>query len=119
MDKLRALAYFCRVVEARSFAAAGRSLDVVPSALSKTIAALEKDLGFLLMSRSTRRISLTEEGSAYYERCRQILQDLDDAQASGREGKLRPRGTLRVGMHPALRKKLVTSLGNSSTPNPT
>lgn len=111
MDKLRALAFFCRVVEARSFAAAGRSLDVVPSALSKTIAALEKDLGFLLMNRSTRRISLTEEGSAYYERCRQLIQDLDDAEARGREGKLKPRGTLRVGMHPALRKRLVTSLG--------
>jgi LysR family transcriptional regulator for bpeEF and oprC len=111
MDKLRAIMFFCRAVEARSFAAAARSLDVVPSALSKTIAGLERELGFSLLSRSTRRITLTEEGGAYFEHCRQLLQGLEQAEATGREGKLKPRGTVRVGMHPALRSRLLGSIG--------
>ena len=74
MDKLRAITLFCRTVEAKTFAAAAHACDVVPSALSKAIAALERDVGFKLLHRSTRKLSLTEEGSAYYEHCRQLLQ---------------------------------------------
>jgi DNA-binding transcriptional LysR family regulator len=110
MDKLRAITFFCRAVEARSFAAAGRSMGVVPSAMSKAISALENELGFPLMIRSTRRLTLTEEGTAYYDRCSKLLEELNEAEAMGREGKLRPRGTLRVGFHPALRMKLMGSL---------
>ena len=79
MDKLRAMKFFCRVTEAKSFSAAAVSLDVVPSALSKAIAALEQDLGFVLLNRSTRGLSLTEDGAVYYERCRQIMLDIDEA----------------------------------------
>ena len=103
MDKLRALTLFCRAVEAKSFAAAAQSVDVVPSALSKTIAALERELGFTLFNRSTRRLSLTVEGDAYYARCRQLLSELEEAETVARGGGARPQGTLRVGMHPALR----------------
>jgi DNA-binding transcriptional LysR family regulator len=110
MDKLRAMTFFCRTVEARTFAAAAQSLDVVPSALSKVISALEKDLGFSLLSRSTRRLSLTEEGTVYYEQCRQILSDIDVAETQGRRGGAQARGTLRIGMHPALRYAMMTSL---------
>ena len=110
MDKLRAMTFFCRAVEAKSFAAAAQMLDVVPSALSKTISALEKELGFLLMSRSTRSLSRTDEGEAYYEQCRQILADIEVAESGGRGGTAQARGTLRIGMHPGLRHALMTML---------
>src|ERR1043165_1485447 len=100
MDKLRAMQCFCRVAEAKSFSAGAQSLAVVPSALSKAVAALEHELGFALLSRSTRGLSLTEEGTAYYERCRRIMLDIEEAEALGRRGAARVRGTLRVGMHP-------------------
>lgn len=110
MDKLRAMTFFCRTVEAKTFAAAAQSLEIVPSALSKVISALEKDLGFSLLSRSTRGLSLTHEGSVYYEQCRQILSDIDVAETLGRSGGAQARGTLRIGIHPGLRYAMMTSL---------
>lgn len=68
MDKLRALRFFVQAVESGSFAAAAHALDVVPSALSKTITALERDLGFTLFNRSTSKLALTVEGETYYTR---------------------------------------------------
>lgn len=111
MDKLRAMQFFCRVAEAKSFAAAASSLDVVPSALSKAVAALEHELGFTLLNRSTRGLSLTDDGAAYYKCCRQIMLDIEEAESSGRSGRVHARGTLRVGMHPSLRFETLTRLG--------
>jgi DNA-binding transcriptional LysR family regulator len=111
MDKLRTLTLFCRTVEAGSFAAAAHAAEMVPSALSKAIAALERDLGFRLMHRSTRKLSLTEEGSAYYQQCRALLQGLDEAEVIARLGRAGARGTLRVGLHPALRLDVFTQCG--------
>lgn len=103
--------FFCRVAESKSFAAAASSLDVVPSALSKAVAALEHELGFTLLNRSTRGLSLTDDGAAYYDRCRQIVLDIEEAESSGRSGRAHARGTLRVGMHPSLRFETLTRLG--------
>lgn len=111
MDKLRAIGFFCRTVEVKSFAAAAQSLNVVPSALSKVIAALERDLGFKLLHRSTRRLALTDEGLAYYEHCRQLLQQLEEAELRAKQGRTRAQGTLRVGLHPALRHFFLVKLG--------
>ena len=111
MDKLRAMKFFCRTVEARSFAAAAQSLDMVPSALSKTVAALEQELGFRLLNRSTRHLSLTDEGKAYHDLCRQVLADIEAAEVSGRGGAVQARGTLRVGMHPGLRFAMLSGMG--------
>ncbi len=103
MDKLRAITFFCSTVEAKSFVAAAQLLDVTPSALSKLIGVLEDGLGFTLFNRSTRHLSLTSEGAAYYERCKQVLQDLEEAELAALQGRTKPKGTLRVGLHPALR----------------
>lgn len=111
MDKLRAMKFFCRVSESGSFAAAAQTFDVVPSAMSKVITGLEQELGFHLVNRSTRGLSLTDEGAVYYEQCRQILQDIEEAEGMGRNGQASARGTLRVGMHPALRFPVMTRLG--------
>ena len=118
MDKLRAVTFFCRAVEAKSFAAAAEVLDVTPSALSKAIGVLEKELNSSLFNRSTRHLSLTPEGAAYYERCRQILQDLEDAESVAFGGRTEPRGTLRVGLHPAVRLAVVSELRNFLEANP-
>jgi|KBSMisStaDraftv2_1062788.scaffolds.fasta_scaffold19024_5 LysR family transcriptional regulator, regulator for bpeEF and oprC len=108
---MRGISWFCRIVEAGSFAAAARSVDVVPSALSKTVSALERELGFPLLSRSTHSLSLTREGALYYERCRVLLQVLGETEAKARRGRLSARGMLRVGLHPALRSLVLNSLG--------
>jgi len=118
MDKLRAITFFVRTVEAGSFAAAAKLLDVVPSAPSKTITALERELGFALFSRSTRKLSLTVEGEAYYSRCRQVLGELEDAEAIARGGREQPQGTLRVGLHPALRSLVMSQMHTLLDSNP-
>lgn len=82
MDRLTQLRSFVRVAERASFSAVARDLGVTQSAVSRAISALEASLGVRLVSRSTRSVSLTEAGSRYYERCRQILADLDAADAA-------------------------------------
>lgn len=111
MDKLRTITYFLRVVEARSFAAAAQSVDLTPSALSRAIASLEHQLGFTLLNRSTRHLVLTDEGAAYYDCCRRVLEELEDVEHAAAGGKIQVRGQLRVGMHPALRNAVLAGLG--------
>jgi LysR family transcriptional regulator for bpeEF and oprC len=118
MDKLRALRFFVQAVESGSFAAAAHALDVVPSALSKTIVALERDLGFTLFNRSTRKLALTVEGETYYTRCRQALGQLEDAEAAARGANVEPQGVLRIGMHPALRAVVLGGTGQLLEANP-
>ena len=118
IDKLRAITFFCRTVEAKSFAAAARSLDVVPSGLSKVIAALESALRFLLFHRSTRRLSLTEAGREYYESCRVLLQGLEEAESGARAGPATLRGTLRIGIHPAFRISVIAGMREFLNDNP-
>jgi DNA-binding transcriptional LysR family regulator len=111
MDKLRAIKFFCRTVEAKSFASASHALDVPPSVLSKAIKGLETDLRFTLFNRSTRRLSLTEAGTAYYDYCRQLLLDMEEAETLAREGTVQPSGSLRIGYHPAFRYALCGRIG--------
>ena|SRR5947209_11245426 len=86
MDKLRAIKFFCRTVEAKSFTLAARELGVPQSVLSKSISALEADLQFTLFNRSTRHLSVSEAGVGYYDRCRQLLLDMDEAETVARQG---------------------------------
>jgi LysR family transcriptional regulator for bpeEF and oprC len=110
MDKFRAMTLFCRAVETRSFASAATALEVPPSVVSRTISALESTLGCTLFNRTTRRLSLTEAGASYYERCRELLAEIEQIEALARDGTMRPTGILRVGYHPALRSPIVRSL---------
>jgi DNA-binding transcriptional LysR family regulator len=86
---------FVRVVEAGSFSAAARELRMTPSAVSKLIARLEARLGARLVSRSTRRLQLTPEGTAFYESGLRILADMAAAEREAAAGAA-PRGRLRV-----------------------
>ncbi len=96
MDKLTGLAAFLRTAESQSFVAAGRQLGVSASAVGKSVARLEERLGVRLFQRSTRRIRLTEEGSLFYQRCRHVLNDIDDAEALLSHATDAPRGRLRI-----------------------
>jgi DNA-binding transcriptional LysR family regulator len=76
MDRMIEIATFVKTVEAGGFAAASRKLEMSPSTVTVHIQDLEQRLGARLLNRSTRKISLTEVGKAYYERCLQILADV-------------------------------------------
>lgn len=98
MDNLEGLPVFVRAVREGSFSAAARVLGLTPSAVSKRIGRLEDQLAVRLFNRTTRRLSLTEEGAAFYERASRILADLDDAAAAVSSLQSVARGRLRVTM---------------------
>jgi len=96
MDRLTSLCVFGQVVESGGFSAAGRKLDMSATMVSNHIRALEDRLGVRLLNRTTRKINLTEIGKAYYERSKQILADLEEADRLAESSNATPRGTLRV-----------------------
>ncbi|MFD0391365.1 LysR substrate-binding domain-containing protein (plasmid) [Tistrella bauzanensis] len=98
MESLSGILAFVQTAEHLSFVAAGRRLGISASAVGKSVAKLENDLGVRLFHRTTRRVSLTEEGAAFHERCRRILDDLRDAEAMLSDRAGTPRGRLRVGL---------------------
>jgi DNA-binding transcriptional LysR family regulator len=94
-DRAREMALFVSVVERGSFSAAGRDLDLSPSAVARAVDRIEARLGVRLLLRSTRLLTLTAEGRSYVQAARRILADLDDAeQHIADQGA--PRGRLRV-----------------------
>lgn len=96
MDQLSYLVTFARVVQAGGFAAAAKGLNVAPSVASKHVSKLEKSLGARLLQRSTRKLSLTEAGAAYYEHCARILEELEQSKEAVARLQAEPRGLLRV-----------------------
>ncbi len=96
MDQQGEMAVFVRVVEHESFSSAARALKLTPSAVSKLIGRLEDRLGARLLNRTTRRLSMTEEGHAFYQRCIPILSAIDEAEKAVTELHAEPRGLLKV-----------------------
>ncbi|MBQ1761879.1 MAG: glycosyltransferase [Aquincola sp.] len=96
MDRLTAMQTFVRVVESGSFTAVAREMHSTQSAVSKQVAALERQLGARLLSRSTRSLALTEEGERYFEQARRLVAEIAEAEASLREGEQQLTGWLRV-----------------------
>src|ERR1044072_2192644 len=95
MDRLAAIPVFAQVVESGSFAKAAERLGLSTSAASRHVAELEGHLQTRLLNRTTRRVSLTESGRAFYERAVQLLADLDEAEqeASRASATTRPPGS--------------------------
>ena len=87
---------FVKVVESEGFSAAARALGISPSMATTHVRALEERLGVRLLNRSTRRVSLTEAGQIYYDRCLQILAEVEDAERVAQALQSTPRGTLRL-----------------------
>lgn len=96
MQSLTAMAAFARVVEAGSFTAAARDLGISTPVLSKRVAELERGLGARLLHRTTRRLSLTEAGSAFYEHCARVVEEAGKAEEAVARLSDAPRGLLRV-----------------------
>lgn len=96
MDKLRALRTFVAIADAGSLTAAARVLGSSLPAVVRLLAALEGELGVRLFQRTTRRVTLTEAGRRYLERCRQLETLLEEAEAELRAEQTEPRGTLSV-----------------------
>ncbi len=96
MDRTAEMGVFVRVVDEGGFSAAARGLRLTPSAVSKQITRLEDRLGVRLLTRTTRQLHLTEEGSEFYERSVRILADLEEAEQAVSRADAAPRGTLRV-----------------------
>ncbi|MFB9948088.1 LysR family transcriptional regulator [Rhizobium puerariae] len=96
MDRLAGITAFVRTADLGSFVAAGRVTGLSASAVGKAVARLEAELGVRLLQRSTRSIRLTEEGRLFHERCRRLLDELDDAEASLAHAVSVPRGRLRI-----------------------
>jgi DNA-binding transcriptional LysR family regulator len=96
VEGIRGVIGFVKTVAAGSFAAAAKELGVTPVAVSKNVQRLEQQLGVRLLQRSTRKLSLTDEGRLFYERCTGPLQELEGAQSAVKDTSRTPAGVLRV-----------------------
>lgn len=105
-ESLSAIPVFVCVGSSTSFTSAAQKLGMSVSGVSKAVSRLEESLGVRLLNRTPRRINLTDEGAAYFERCRQILHDVEDAQSKITAVGAKPRGRLRAQFPRALGKKI-------------
>jgi DNA-binding transcriptional LysR family regulator len=102
MDRFSSMLSFVKVVENGSFAAAARQLNLSPSLVTTHIKSLEDRLGVRLLNRSTRKVGLTDEGKSYFERCLQILAEIEEADQIAESSQLKPKGTLRLNVAQAI-----------------
>ena len=107
MNNFSDIVAFVRVVEAHSFVAAAQTLGMSPSAISKAVSRLEERLGARLLNRTTRSLSLTDLGTGFYDRCREALGQLDQAENEVSESRGVPRGKLRVDVPISLGRRLI------------
>jgi LysR family transcriptional regulator, regulator for bpeEF and oprC len=107
MDRFRRIELLVRAADAGSFASAARSLDLTPSAVSHSIAELERELHTTLFYRTTRQLRLTAAGEDFCRRGREILEKLSEAEAAASRGETRLAGMLRVGMPTAISRHIV------------
>jgi DNA-binding transcriptional LysR family regulator len=98
LDSLSALSTFVRAAEARSFTVAGRQLGLSSSAVGKAVSRLEERLGVRLFNRSTRTISLTQEGGIFLDTCRRIFSEIESVEREFAQSTGAARGRLRISM---------------------
>ena len=107
LDKLRAMAIFASVVENGSFSRSAEELGITTSAVSQQIRSLETDLGVVLLNRSTRKISLTEPGEVFFERCQNMVKEASIGRAMVEGLRDDMSGTVRLATSPVLALKLI------------
>lgn len=96
MDRFQAMQVFTRVVEFHSFTRAADSLSLPRTTVTTTIQTLERHLGVRLLNRTTRRVSLTPDGAAYYDHSKRILADVEETEACFQAAAVQPKGKLRI-----------------------
>lgn len=107
MNKLWAMEVFVRVVESGSFSRAAESLELANATVTSSIRNLEQSLGVTLLQRNTRHLHLTEEGALYFERCKTLLQGVEQAEADTRSAAGEIAGRLRIEVPVALGHALI------------
>lgn len=107
MDKLLALKMFVQAVDSKGFSSAARQLGLATSSVTRMIDALEAELGAVLLNRSTRQISLSDAGAAYYLKAREVLNAVAEADASVTDRGELPAGHLRISVPVALGRRLI------------
>ncbi len=107
MDRFVAMKVFARVVESHSFVKAAESLQMAAPQVSRFVQALEAHLGARLLNRTTRSISVTDDGEAYYQRCIRVLAEVDEMEAELTHAKLSPKGRLKVNLPSLVAKMLI------------
>ena len=107
MDRFNAMLLFTRIVELGSFTRAAEDLQLPRATVTHALQQLEKRLGVRLLHRTTRHVSATADGQAYYERCLRLLADMEEAETLFADGGSRPRGKLRVDMQGTLARHFV------------
>jgi LysR family transcriptional regulator for bpeEF and oprC len=107
LDRIRAMQVFSRVVESHSFAGAAKSLSLPRSTVSRAIQDLEAFLGVSLLQRTTRMLSLTPNGSLYYDHCQRVLNEVESVESALSESIASPRGRLRIDMTPSFARLIV------------
>ncbi len=107
MDRFDAMLAFARVVETRSFTQAAQTLDMSKTTVTQLVQLLEARLRVKLLNRTTRKVNVTPEGAAYYDRVVRLLADMDDAESSVINASIAPRGRLRIDVPSPLARLLL------------
>lgn len=110
MDRITALQLFVRAVETGSFSKAARDVRLTQPTVTKHVAALEKKLGVRLLNRNTRGLSLTEIGALYYEKCKALLEQFEEAENIVNLRHTEISGRLRIGTSVAFGRRIITPL---------
>ena len=96
MDRIDLFRIYARVVECESFTQAAKALGLPRSSVSAAVAALEQRIGARLLHRTTRRVSATQDGAAFYEHCSRLVADVEETEALFRHSAASPAGRLRI-----------------------
>lgn len=96
MDRIDLFRIFCRVVECRSFTRAAHTLGLPRSSVSAAVQDLEQRVGARLLHRTTRKVSPTQDGVAFYDRCQRVISDVEDTESLFRQTSAQPSGSLRI-----------------------
>lgn len=110
MDRLQAMEMFVRVVETGSFSRAAREFATTQPTVTKNVAATEERLKVRLLNRNTRGVSLTEAGALYYEKCKSIVREAEEADNVVRLRQTQATGQLRVGSSVAFGRRVLVPL---------
>ncbi|MBL7003503.1 MAG: LysR family transcriptional regulator [Gammaproteobacteria bacterium] len=110
MSKIEEIEAFVQVVEHQSFTKAAELLEIAKSSLSRRVNELEKRLGVQLLQRTTRKLFLTEQGEQFYQRCLQILSDINEAEDTLRDAQNEIKGRIKIAIPLSFGNKILSKL---------
>ncbi len=110
MTGLQGFLSFAETAKHASFARAARALELSPSAVAKSVARLERELGVRLFHRTTRQVVLTSDGRELYQRCQRVLEEIDGLRSAAEGARASPRGTLRLDLPVSYGKQVMVPL---------